>query len=74
MERRVPWKDVAGIGSIDIGSGTVEGVKVNDTIIPSLGLTRLYRRKHRGLEAVRVRPGVSFETNKEFTKQNLVYD
>ncbi|MGD0498189.1 MAG: hypothetical protein ABSC23_07110 [Bryobacteraceae bacterium] len=60
--------------NMDIGSGSVDGVKLNDTIIPSLGLTRLYRRKERGLEAVRATSAVSFETNREFNKKNLTYD
>jgi hypothetical protein len=60
--------------NMDIGAGTVTNVKVNDTIIPSVGLTQLFRRESRGLEAVRVTPAVSFETNKEFNKKNLLYD
>lgn len=60
--------------NMDIGAGTVGNVKVNDTIIPSLGLTQLRRRESTGLEAVRITPALSFETNKEFNKKNLVYD
>jgi hypothetical protein len=59
---------------MDIGAGSVSNVKVNDTIVPSLGLTRLYRRKTRGLEAVRVTPAISFETNREFNRKNLLWD
>jgi len=60
--------------NMDIGSGTVSNVKVNDTIIPSLGLTSLYRFDSTVLEAIRVTPAISFETNKEFNKKNLIYD
>jgi hypothetical protein len=60
--------------NMDIGNGTVNNVKVNDTIIPSLGITRLVRFESTGLEAVRVTPAISFETNKEFNKENLIYD
>lgn len=60
--------------NMDIGAGTVGNVKVNDTIIPSLGLTQLFRKESSGLEAVRVTPAVSFETNKEFNHKNLIYD
>jgi hypothetical protein len=60
--------------NMDIGAGTVGNVKVNDTIIPSLGLTQLFRKESTGLEAVRVTPAVSFETNKEFNHKNLIYD
>jgi hypothetical protein len=60
--------------NMDIGAGTVSNVKVNDTIIPSLALTQLFRKESRGLEAVRITPGLSFETNKEFNKENLLYD
>jgi hypothetical protein len=60
--------------NMDIGSGSVSSVKVNDTIIPSLGLTRLWRSNERGLEAIRITPALSFETNREFTKRNVVYD
>jgi hypothetical protein len=52
----------------------VNNVKVNDTIIPSLGLTQLFRFESTGLEAIRVTPALSFETNKEGNKENLVYD
>jgi hypothetical protein len=60
--------------NMDIGAGTVANVKVNDTIIPSLGLTQLFRTNSRGLQGVRVTPALSFETNKEFNKENLLYD
>jgi hypothetical protein len=60
--------------NMDIGAGTVANVKVNDTIIPSLGMTRLLRANSTGLEAVRITPALSFETNKEFNKENLIYD
>ena len=59
---------------MDIGSGTVSNVKVNDTIIPSLGMTSLYRFNSTALEAIRITPAVSFETNKEFNKRNIIYD
>jgi hypothetical protein len=60
--------------NMDIGAGTVSNVKVNDTIIPSVGLTELFRTEHRGPEALRITPAISFETNKEFNKKNLIYD
>jgi hypothetical protein len=60
--------------NMDIGAGTVATVKVNDTIVPSLGLTQLFRTESVGLEAVRITPAVSFETDKEFNHQNLIYD
>jgi hypothetical protein len=65
------WKPAL---AMDIGSGSVSNVSVNDTIVPSLGLTRLKRWDRRGLEAVRFTPALSFETNREFTKRNVVYD
>jgi hypothetical protein len=60
--------------NMDIGAGTVSNVKVNDTIIPSLGVTTLHRFKSRTLEAIRITPAISFETNKEGNKKNLLYD
>jgi hypothetical protein len=60
--------------NMDIGAGTVNNVKVNDTIIPSLGLTRLYRYDNQGLQALRETTALSFETNKEFNKANVVVD
>lgn len=60
--------------NMDIGSGTVNNVKVNNTVIPSLGLTSLYRFNSTLLEAIRITPAVSFETNKEFNKRNIIYD
>ena len=60
--------------NMDIGSGTVSNVKVNDTIIPSLGMTSIYRFNSTALEAIRITPAVSFETNKEFNKRNIIYD
>jgi hypothetical protein len=60
--------------NMDIGAGTVSNVKVNDTIIPSLGVTTLHRFQSRTLEAIRITPAVSFETNKEGNKRNLLYD
>ncbi|HMJ23358.1 MAG TPA: hypothetical protein VK513_15685, partial [Terriglobales bacterium] len=60
--------------NMDIGTGTVSNVKVNDTIVPSLGLTTLHRFESRGIEAIRTTPAISFETNKEFNKKNLLYD
>ncbi len=60
--------------NMDIGSGSVSNVKVNDTIVPSLGVTRLWRYEQRGLEALRYTPALSFETNREFNKRNLVFD
>ena len=65
------WKPAL---NMDIGNGTVNNVKVNDTIVPSLGLTQLFRFESTGLEAIRVTPALSFETNKEGNKENLVYD
>jgi hypothetical protein len=65
------WKPAL---NMDIGNGTVNNVKTNDTIIPSLGLTQLFRLESTGLEAVRVTPALSFETNKELNKENLIYD
>jgi len=60
--------------NMDIGAGTVSNVKVNNTIIPSVGVTTLRRFESRGLEAVRITPAISFETNKEGNKKNLLYD
>jgi len=60
--------------NMDIGAGTVSNVKVNDTIIPSLGVTTLHRFESRTLEAIRITPAISFETNKEGNKKNLLYD
>ena len=65
------WKPAL---NMDIGSGSVSSVKVNDTIVPSLGVTRLWRFETRGLEALRYTPALSFETNREFNKRNLVFD
>jgi hypothetical protein len=65
------WKPAL---NMDIGSGSVSNVKVNDTIVPSLGVTRLWRFEKRGLEALRYTPALSFETNREFNKRNLVFD
>jgi hypothetical protein len=61
--------------NMDIGAGSVSGVKVNDTIVPSLGMTQLFRSAgSTTLEAVRVTPAVSLETDREFNHQNLIYD
>jgi hypothetical protein len=60
--------------NMDIGAGSVSNVKVNDTIIPSLGVTTLYRFESRTLQAIRITPAISFETNKEGNKKNLLYD
>ena len=48
--------------------------QVNDTIVPSLGLTRLWRSNERGFQAIRITPAAAFETNREFTKRNVVYN
>jgi hypothetical protein len=60
--------------NMDIGAGTVTGVNVNDTIIPSLGVTSFKTLDRTDLQAVRITPAISFETNKEFNKKNLLYD
>jgi hypothetical protein len=59
---------------IDIGQGTVSSVKTNNLVSGSLGITRLYVTHQRGLEAARVTPGITFETDRQFDKRNLFYD
>ena len=60
--------------TLDVGEGTVERVKTNNMITAGLGLTRIFAIHGNGFESVRLTPGVSFETNKERNKQNLLYD
>jgi len=52
----------------------VDTAHTNDLITAGLGLTRIFRRQDSAIEALRITPGVKFETNRELNKQNLLYD
>jgi hypothetical protein len=62
------------MATLDVGEGTVERVRTNNLITAGVGFTRSFAIHRNGFESVRLTPGVSFETNKEGNKQNLLYD
>jgi hypothetical protein len=58
---------------VDIGNRAVGTAKTNDVIKPSFAITRLIRRSDT-LEAIRLTPGISYETNRKGTTGNLLAD
>jgi hypothetical protein len=60
--------------NVDVGNGQVGQTKTTDLINPKLGLSGLFRTNAAPLNAVKFTPSLSYETNREGTKRNLLFD
>lgn len=60
--------------TVDTGNGKVGETKTNDIINPKFGVSRLVRIDGGILNGIKFSPSISYETNRDRDKRNLLFD
>jgi hypothetical protein len=60
--------------NVDVGSGQVGTTKTNDIINPMVGVSRLFVTDAGILNAVKITPSLSYQTNREQTNRAVLFD